>query len=143
MSEMDLETVPAEDFGRALTGIGVNLLSPDVRALAAFLKDVFGLPAYQLTDDFAIIRHGQMLMQLHSDGTYHSHPLLGVVPESPPRGGGLQLFLFGINPDEAAETAAAAGHMVLEPPADKPHGLREGTILSPEGYAFSPAIPKA
>lgn len=143
MSEMDLETVPAEDFGRALTGIGVNLLSPDVRALAAFLKDVFGLPAYQLTDDFAIIRHGQMLMQLHSDGTYHSHPLLGVVPESPPRGGGLQLFLFGIDPDEAAAKAEAAGHMVLEPPADKPHGLREGTILSPEGYAFSPAIPKA
>lgn len=143
MSEMDLETVPAEDFGRALTGIGVNLLSPDVRALAAFLNDVFGLPAYQLTDDFAIIRHGQMLMQLHSDGTYHSHPLLGVVPESPPRGGGLQLFLFGINPDEAAAKAEAAGHMVLEPPADKPHGLREGTILSPEGYAFSPAIPKA
>ena len=143
MSEMDLETVPAEDFGRALTGIGVNLLSPDVRALAAFLKDVFGLPAFQLSDDFAIIRHGQMLMQLHSDGTYHSHPLLGVVPESPPRGGGLQLFLFGIDPDEAAAKAEAAGHMVLEPPADKPHGLREGTILSPEGYAFSPAIPKA
>ena len=143
MSEMDLETVPAEDFGRALTGIGVNLLSPDVRALAAFLKDVFGLPAFQLTNDFAIIRHGQMLMQLHSDGTYHSHPLLGVVPESPPRGGGLQLFLFGIDPDEAAAKAEAAGHMVLEPPADKPHGLREGTILSPEGYAFSPAVPKA
>lgn len=143
MSEMDLETVPAEDFGRALTGIGVNLLTPNVRALAAFLNDVFGLPAYQLTDDFAIIRHGQMLMQLHSDGTYHSHPLLGVVPESPPRGGGLQLFLFGIDPDEAAKKAEAAGHMVLEPPADKPHGLREGTILSPEGYAFSPAIPKA
>jgi len=143
MSEMDLETVPAEDFGRALTGIGVNLLTPNVRALAAFLNDVFGLPAYQLTDDFAIIRHGQMLMQLHSDGTYHSHPLLGVVPESPPRGGGLQLFLFGIDPDEAAAKAEAAGHLVLERPADKPHGLREGTILSPEGYAFSPAIPKA
>jgi predicted enzyme related to lactoylglutathione lyase len=140
---MDLETVPAEEFGRALTGIGVNLLSPNVRALAAFLQDVFGLPAYQLTDDFAIIRHGQMMMQLHSDGTYHSHPLLDFVPETPPRGGGLQLFLFGIDPDDAVARAEAAGHMVLEAPADKPHGLREGTILSPEGYAFSPAIPKA
>lgn len=140
---MDLETVPAEVFGRCLTGIGVNLLTRDVRALAGFLHDVFGLPAYQLTEDFAIIRHGQMLMQLHADGTYHSHPLLGFVPESPPRGGGLQLFLFGIDPDGAAARAEAAGHMVLEPPADKPHGLREATILSPEGYAFSPAIPKA
>lgn len=139
---MDLETVPAEDFGRSLTGFGVNLLTPDVRALAAFLKDVFGLPAYQLTDDFAIIRHGQMLMQLHSDGTYGAHPLLGLVPETPPRGAGLQLYLFGVDPDAAVAKAEAAGHMVLEPPADKPHGLREGTILSPEGYAFSPAIPK-
>jgi hypothetical protein len=33
--------------------------------------------------------------------------------------------------------------MVIEPPADKPHGLRECTVLSPEGYAFSPAVPRA
>ena len=140
---MDLETVPAADFGRSLTGIGVNLLSPDVRALAAFLDQVFGLTVHRLSDDFAILRHDGMMMQLHRDGTYHSHPLLGLVPESPPRGAGLQLYLFGIDPDAAVARAETAGHMVLEPPADKPHGLREATILSPEGYAFSPAIPKA
>ncbi len=140
---MDLETVPAEDFGRSLTGLGVNLLSPDVRALAGFLQEVFGLTVHRLSDDFAIVRHDGMMMQLHADGTYGSHPLLGLVPETPPRGGGLQLYLFGIDPDAATVRAEAAGHMVLEPPADKPHGLREGTILSPEGYAFSPAIPTA
>lgn len=140
---MDLETVPAEEFGRSLTGIGVNLLSPDVRALAAFLQAVFGLTAHRLSDDFAIIRHGGMVLQLHADGTYGRHPLLGLVPEAPPRGGGLQLYLLGIDPDVAIARAEAAGHMVLEQPADKPHGLREGTILSPEGYAFSPAIPRA
>ena len=37
---MDYETVSAEDFGRSLSGIGVNILSPDVRALAAFLTEV-------------------------------------------------------------------------------------------------------
>jgi hypothetical protein len=83
------------------------------------------------------------MMQLHADGTYHSHPLLGLVPETPPRGAGMQLYLFGIDPDAAVSRAEAADHMVLEQPADKPHGLREATILSPEGYAFSPAIPKA
>lgn len=140
---MDLETVPAEEFGRSLTGIGINLLTPDVRALAAFLSDVFGLTVHRLSDDFAIVRHGQMMMQLHADGTYHSHPLLGLVPETPPRGAGMQLYLFGIDPDAAVARAEAADHIVLEQPADKPHGLREGTILSPEGYAFSPAIPKA
>jgi len=139
---MDLETVSAEDFGRSLAGIGVNLLSPDVVALVAFLTRVFDLTAHRVSADFAIIRHGDMMMQIHADATYGAHPLLSLVPETPPRGGGLQLYLFGIDPNAAIARAKALGHIVLEPAADKPHGLREATILSPEGYAFSPAMPK-
>ena len=137
---MDLETVSAEDFGRSLTGIGVNLLSPDVGAMVAFLTDVFGLTAHRVSADFAIIRHGTMLMQIHADTTYGTHPLLSLTPETPPRGGGLQLYLFGCDPDAATARSEALGHIVLEPAGDKPHGLREATILCPEGYAFSPAI---
>jgi hypothetical protein len=40
---MDYETVSADEFGRSLTGIGLNLLSPDVRALAGLPAEVFGL----------------------------------------------------------------------------------------------------
>lgn len=140
---MDYETVPAEVFGRSLTGLGVNLLSPDVEALCAFLCDVFGLAVHRVSRDFAIVIHGPSVFQLHGDGAYGRHPLLGLVPETPPRGPGAQFYLFGIDPDAAAARAEAGGFLVLEPVADKPHGLREGTILSPEGYAFSPAIPKA
>lgn len=140
---MDLETVSAEDFGQSLTGLGVNLLSPDVVALAGFLSDVFGLTAHRLSSDFAIVRHGDALIQIHADATYGAHPALSLVPETPPRGGGVQLYLFGIDPDAAIARATALGHVVLEPAADKPHGLREATILSPEGYAFSPAIAKS
>ncbi len=139
---MDLETVSAEDFGQSLSGIGVNLLSPDVGALVAFLTGIFDLTAHRVSADFAIIRHGDMMMQIHADATYGAHPLLSLVPETPPRGGGLQLYLFGIDPDAAIARATTLGHIVLEPAADKPHGLREATILSPEGYAFSPAMPK-
>ncbi len=138
---MDLETVSAEDFGRSLTGVGVNLLSPDVIRLATFLSEVFGLSVHRQSEDFAIVRHDQMMIQLHSDATFGAHPVLGLVPESPPRGGGVQLYLFGIDPDTAVARAEARGDLVLEAPADKPHGLREGTILSAEGYAFSPATP--
>ena len=138
---MDLETVSADAFGRSLTGIGVNLLTRDVRGLAGFLSEVFGLSVHRLSDDFAIIRHGDMMIQLHSDAAFARHPLPGLIPENPPRGGGVQVYLFGIDPDQAIARAQAAGHVVLEPARDKPHGLREGTILSPEGYAFSPAIP--
>ena len=138
---MDLETVSADAFGRSLSGIGLNLLTRDVRGLAGFLSDVFGLSVHRLSEDFALVRHGAMMMQLHSDATFARHPLPGLIPENPPRGGGVQLYLFGIDPDAAIARAQAAGHVVLEPATDKPHGLREGTILSPEGYAFSPAIP--
>ncbi|MEM9320544.1 MAG: VOC family protein [Pseudomonadota bacterium] len=137
---MDLETVSAGDFGRSLAGLGVNILTSDVRLLANFLEAVFGLAVHQVSDDFAIIRHGRALLQLHADGTFGAHPLLGLVPESPPRGGGTQFYLFGIDPDAAVRRAEAAGQMVIEPATDKPHGLREATILSPDGYAFSPAI---
>ena len=140
MKGMDFETVPADEFGRGLTGLGVNLLSPDVRALAGFLEQVLGLAIHRLSDDFAIVAHGAALFQLHFDATYGAHPLHGLIPETPPRGGGVQLYLFGVDPDAAAARAEKAGQMVLEPPADKPHGLREATILSPEGYAFSPAV---
>lgn len=138
--DIDLESVAADRLGRSLAGIGLNLLSRDVRELAGFLVDVFGLSAHRLSDDFAILRHGQMLLQLHSDAAFARHPLPGLIPENPPRGGGVQIYLFGIDPDAAIARATAAGHVVLEPATDKPHGLREGTILSAEGYAFSPAI---
>lgn len=140
---MDLETVDAATFGRSLTGLGVNLLTRDVRGLAGFLSGVFGLSAHRLSEDFALIRHGEVLIQLHSDGTFGAHPLLGLLPESPPRGAGVQLYLFGLDPDACCARAEGFGGTVIEEPRDKPHGLREAVILSPEGYAFSPARPSA
>lgn len=140
---MDLETVDAAAFGRSLSGLGVNLLCRDVRGMAAFLAGVFGLGIHRLSDDFALVRHGEVLIQLHSDATFARHPLHEMLPENPPRGAGAQFYLFGIDPDVAVSRAEAHGGTVVEPPADKPHGLREATILSPEGYAFSPAVPSA
>lgn len=135
----DLETMTPDAFGRGLSGVGINLLTDDVGRLADFLHDVFGLTVHRLSTDFAIIRHGDALFQIHSDGTFGRHPVLGLVPELPPRGGGAQFYLFGIDPDAAVTRAPP--DTVIEPATDKPHGLREATILSPEGYAFSPAIP--
>lgn len=133
----DFETIGADDFGRSLRGLGVNLLCRDVVAMVGFLREVLGLRVHRLSADFAIVVHDGMIFQLHSDGTFGAHPLLGLVPEIAPRGGGAQFYLFGIDPDAAV--GRADPDTVLEAPRDKPHGLREATILSPEGYAFSPA----
>jgi predicted enzyme related to lactoylglutathione lyase len=137
---MDFDTVPAEVFGRSLTGIGLNLLSSDVGRLATFLRDTFNLSVHRLSPDFAIVTHAGAVFQIHADATFGAHPLHGLLPETPPRGTGVQVYLFGVDPDAAASRAEAAGGLVIEEPADKPHGLREATILSPEGYAFSPAV---
>lgn len=133
----EFDNIEPPDFGRRLHGIGINLLCRDVLGMADFMRSIFGLDVHRISKDFAIIRHGDALMQLHSDATYGAHPLLALVPEVPPRGAGAQIYLFGLDPDAAV--ARASPDLVLEPPRDKPHGLREATILSPEGYAFSPA----
>ena len=137
----DLESVAPEVFGRRLRGVGLNLLTRDAGALAGFMVEVFGLTAHRVSRDFAIVAHDGALIQLHSDGTYRTHPLPGLLPEAGARGAGVQIYLFGIDPDAAAARAEAAGGTVIEAPANKPHGLRECTILAPEGQAFSPAVP--
>ncbi|MGY6633768.1 MAG: VOC family protein [Alkalilacustris sp.] len=137
---MDLASRSPQDLGRSLSGLGINLLCRDVRATAGFLRAVFGLRLHRLEADFALLELDGGLLQLHSDRSFRAHPALGLVPEAGPRGGGVQIYLFGVDPDLAAERASAAGGLVIELPVDKPHGLREATILGPEGHAFSPAV---
>jgi uncharacterized glyoxalase superfamily protein PhnB len=139
---MDYETVSAEAFGASLRGIGLNLLVRDVLAECSLLETVFGMKSHQSTVDFAIVTYGSQVFQLHSDGTYHSNPLQGLLPENPPRGGGIEIRLYDTDPDAAAVRAHAAGAMVLQEPTDKPHGLRETYILCENGYAWVASRPK-
>ncbi len=138
---MDYETISAEAFGASLTGIGLNLLVRDVRAEVTFLTKVFGMEAFQPTQDFAIMRYHDQVMQLHSDGTYHSNPLLGLLPEAGARGAGAEIRLYQTDPDDAAARAEAIGAHILQPPTDKPHGLREVYILCDNGYAWVASRP--
>lgn len=139
---MDYDKIDADSFGRSLRGIGLNLLVRDVGAEVAFLAQVFGFTAHQPTADFAIMVLGETVLQLHSDGTYHSNPLLGLLPETPPRGAGLEIRLYDVDPDAATAKAQARGDMILQAPTDKPHGLREAYILCENGYAWVPSRAK-
>jgi len=65
------------------------------------------------------------------------------LPENPPRGTGIELRLYNSDPDQACTKAQAYGCMVLAPATDKPHGLREATILYPDGYMWIPSRPLA
>jgi catechol 2,3-dioxygenase-like lactoylglutathione lyase family enzyme len=137
---MDYETVPAPEFGHGLRAITVNLLCRDVSAEVAFLVAVFGMQAHQVSRDFAILLHAGQPLQLHSDAAYASHPLPAILPESGPRGAGIELRLHEADPDLAVARAEVAGGVVLQGATDKAaHGLREAVILSPSGYAFVPS----
>lgn len=136
---VDYETVGAEDFGASLRGIGLNLLVRDVGREVAFLQAVFEMQAFQPTADFAIMTYGGQVFQLHSDGAYHSNPLLSLLPESPPRGAGIEIRLYDTDPEDACDRAEGAGGTILQAPTDKPHGLREAYILCENGYAWVPS----
>lgn len=138
---MDYETVGAGVFGASLRGIGLNLVVRDVRATAQFLSSVFDMRVHRLSGDFAIVVYGSQVFQLHSDATYSANPLLDLLPENPPRGAGIELRLYDSDPDKAAARADPAGGTILQPPTDKPHGLREAYILDKDGYAWVPSRP--
>jgi hypothetical protein len=138
---MDYETISPEDFGKSLQGIGLNLLVRDVTSLTIFLTEVFGMKAVRKNADFAIMTYGDQVFQIHSDTTYHSHPLPSLLPEHGPRGGGIEIRLYDTNPDKAAQNAATHNHdsTLLQEPTDKPHGLRECVILCENGFAWVPS----
>lgn len=137
---MDFETVDPGDFGRSLTGLGLNILVRDVRAEARFLTEVFGMTAHRLSANFAIMTYHGQIFQLHADPTYSENPLLSLLPEAGPRGAGAEFRLYETDPDKAVARARALdGTTILQEPANKPHGLRECYILCPNGYAWVPS----
>ncbi len=129
-------------FGRSLgPGLGVNLLVADVAAAATFQVTVLGARIVWREADFAILSACGAVWMLHGDRTYRDHPLGRAVSGGAVRGAGVELRLYGTDPDEAARQAGRAGGTVLSPPLDRPHGLREAHIVDPEGYVCVPSVP--
>ena len=55
------------------------------------------------------------------------------------RGTGIEIRIYGLDPDLAEARARRHGHVVLAGTIDKPHGLRECHIVGPDGYVFVPS----
>ncbi|MEM7423996.1 MAG: hypothetical protein AAF334_09750 [Pseudomonadota bacterium] len=134
----------ADAFGRALpAGIGINLLVTDVTRAAAFQQAVLGARVVYLDDDFAIVAAGGTSWMLHHDRTYRANPLSGIALGADGRGAGVELRIYGRDPDAAVSVAENTGCVVLAGAADKPHGLREAYILDDDGYCWVPCCPSA
>ena len=133
--------MPADEYGRGLSGLGINLLVSDVAASVAFAETVLAASVVYADADFAVLRAGDAEWMLHADHAYEDHPLHGFVSGLEGRGAGAELRLHGRDPDEAAAAARDAGYIVLAAAADRPHGLREAFILDPDGYCWTPDVP--
>ena len=77
----------AVEFGSALRNFGLNLLVRDVAATVLFLKQVLHMKTHRSDHDFAVVESRGTYFQLHADHTYHSNPLLSLIPQAGNRGG--------------------------------------------------------
>ena len=130
----------AAEFGRALEGFGVNLLVKDVARTVAFLSDVLTMTVHRADGDFAVLEHEGEFFQFHGDHTYHDNPLSELILESDVRGCGIELRLYGLDPDACEARAQEKGYVILRASLDRPHGLRECYLLDPDGYCWVPSV---
>lgn len=144
----DFATIEADDLGRMLRGMGINLLCPNPQDYAPRIAHVLGLNIIRVDEFFGLLSwqddpDHNGLIQLHADKTYAAHPYYVMLGENQPRGIGLELRLFETDPDAAVRRAGEdADFTILQPATDKEHGLREAFILDPLGYCWVPSVPR-
>ena len=127
------------EFGRTLPrGVGVNLLVREIDPQATFCRDALGAMVLYSDEDFAAIELAGSVFMLHADHAYEGHPMHGVVNGMDLRGQGVELRVYGVDPDKIEERARRLGYDVLSGSIDKPHGLRECHIIGPDGYVWVP-----
>ncbi|MCB1380217.1 MAG: hypothetical protein KDK89_17895 [Alphaproteobacteria bacterium] len=132
--------VSPPDYGRSLRGLGFNLLVADVPRAVRFATGVLGATSFYDDVDFAALKLNGGDFMFHADHTYADHPLSGIVRGVEARGIGVELRLYGADPDACEARARALGYTVLAGSMDKPHGLRECMILDDEGYVWVPSL---
>jgi hypothetical protein len=131
----------ADAYGRSLPkGVGINLLVPQIEPMAEFLRDaLFATVLYADPDFAALVIQGSPIM-LHADHSYLNHVMYGIAAGVEARGIGVEIRIYGCDPDRAEAAARARGDVILSGAMDKPHGLRECHIVGPSGYVFAPSV---
>lgn len=144
---IDFEHIEADELGRMLRGMGINILCPDTEKYVPDLAFVFDLSLIRVDGFFALLSwredaDADSLIQIHADKTYANNPYFALLEDGQPRGIGIELRLFECDPDAAAERASTTeGYTVLQPALDREHGVREAFILDPLGYCWVPSRP--
>ena len=132
--------ISAADYGKSLRGLGFNLIVRDVTQSVSFAEQVLGATVFFRTPNFAAMKLNGSDFMLHADETYHANPLSGSLASQEARGIGVELRIYGCDPDIAEAKARESGYTVLAGSLDKPHGLREAMLIDDDGYVWIPSI---
>ena len=135
------EKPDAMAYGRALSGLTINLLVRDIAASVHFQHHVLGAQVLYSDTDFAAVQGFGASWMLHADRTYQNHPMRSTIVSLENRGGGAELRLHHCDPDAAEAAARSHNYLVLAPAEDKPHGVREAYLIDPDGYIWVPDMP--
>ena len=133
--------MPAPDYGRSLTGLGINLLVREIESALPFHREVLDAEVVYSDPDVAVLRRIDVEWMLHAHHTYDAHPWHSVVASDAKRGIGVELRLHGRDPDAAESAARRLGFEIIQPATDKPHGLREAYLVDCDGYVWVPDVP--
>ena len=133
--------MPADQYGRSLRGLSLNLLVEDIDRALVFQREVLAATVVYSDPDFAVLRGYEAEWMLHADHTYDRHPARIAAYAAGQRGAGVELRLHGRDPDEAEAAAVANGFEVMASAANKPHGRREAFLVDADGYIWVPDVP--
>lgn len=127
------------DYGRSLTGLGFNLIVSDLEKAIHFCQQVIQADVFFQTDVFAAMKLAGQDFMLHINDSYRGNELHATLTSNAPRGVGIELRCYTVDPDAAETRARALGYTVLAGSLDKPHGLRECMILDDDGFVWIPS----
>jgi uncharacterized glyoxalase superfamily protein PhnB len=127
------------DYGCSLNGLGFNLIVNDLEKAIHFAKHVLGAEVFFRTDVFAAMKLSGQDFMFHINDSYRGNELHATLISDAPRGVGIELRCYHLDPDAAEERARQAGYTVMAGALDKPHGLRECMIVDEDGFVWIPS----
>jgi catechol 2,3-dioxygenase-like lactoylglutathione lyase family enzyme len=133
--------MPADEYGRRLPKFSVNLIVAEIARSVKFYKEVLGAKEVYSDVDFAALEIVGLEFMLHADHAYDQHPWFANLTNTPQRGLGAELRLFGVSPDAVEARAKRVGARLLQPVTDKAHGWRDVIVADPDGYAWAVGLP--
>lgn len=133
--------MPAEEYGRSLPQLSVNLIVQDVTRALPFYEQVLGAKVRYADPDFAALSLESIDFMLHADHTYDHHGIAARLAAPGLRGTGAEIRLFGVDPDALEARARLHGAQIVQPVADKGHGWREVMVADTDGYVWAVGVP--